>query len=441
MKINKKILASILASNVFFSQISTLHAATNSEITKNKLQHVRKDKTDAIKKTKEIKKEISTNGSKLSEIQSELNKTLEDKVANEQLLSKIEEELKESTTNLKKQIVTYYMDSYSSSNSILELFMKNDSLSEYMITNNHLKKILSKQNDLILNVEDLYKKQQKVSKDIKKTEEKLKVIQNKLYDNINKLKSEQQYQENTIKNLHKEELELFDILVVQEEEERQIQAEILAAKENSEKESKEEIKQESKVDTDKEAKDESNTEIKEDSRIEVKEEPKNETKEDDKEATKEQSKKEPKVDNKEDKTTNKAQDNNIYSDFAKPVKSYRITSRYGYRNHPVTGERKMHKGIDLAAPTGTPTYSYKSGKVIVSKYSQSYGNYIVVDHGEGISTLYAHLSERKVSVGDKVEKGQLICLIGSTGLSTGPHLHFEYRVNSVAVNPEQYISF
>ena len=195
MKINKKILASILASNVFFSQISTLHAATNSEITKNKLQHVRKDKTDAIKKTKEIKKEISTNGSKLSEIQSELNKTLEDKVANEQLLSKIEEELKESTTNLKKQIVTYYMDSYSSSNSILELFMKNDSLSEYMITNNHLKKILSKQNDLILNVEDLYKKQQKVSKDIKKTEEKLKVIQNKLYDNINKLKSEQQYQE------------------------------------------------------------------------------------------------------------------------------------------------------------------------------------------------------------------------------------------------------
>lgn len=113
----------------------------------------------------------------------------------------------------------------------------------------------------------------------------------------------------------------------------------------------------------------------------------------------------------------------------------RITSPYGMRWHPVLQKEKMHTGIDVGIPTGTPIYSMAGGKVIISKYSSSYGHYIVVDHGGGLSSLYAHLSSRLVSVGQTVEKGQMIAKSGSTGRSTGPHLHFEVRINGNHTNP------
>ena len=97
--------------------------------------------------------------------------------------------------------------------------------------------------------------------------------------------------------------------------------------------------------------------------------------------------------------------------------------------------------MDIAAPTGTPVYSARAGKVIVSQYSGSYGNYIIVDHGEGYATLYAHLSARNVGVGAKVSAGQLIGKVGSTGRSTGPHLHLELRKNGEKIDPQSKIKF
>jgi len=117
--------------------------------------------------------------------------------------------------------------------------------------------------------------------------------------------------------------------------------------------------------------------------------------------------------------------------------SYTITSPFGNRLHPVLKVYKLHTGVDIAGNNcnGKPVVAAADGTVIVSKYSNSYGNYIVIDHGGGITTLYAHSSKLEVSVGQKVKAGQEIMKVGTTGYSTGPHLHFEVRENGKYVDP------
>ena len=115
---------------------------------------------------------------------------------------------------------------------------------------------------------------------------------------------------------------------------------------------------------------------------------------------------------------------------------YRLSSLFGYRIHPITGEAHSHTGIDIPAPGNTPILACKSGQVVTSAYHYSYGNYVVIDHGNGNSTLYAHMSSRAVSEGDMVTQGQTIGYVGTTGSSTGNHLHLEVRDNYTRVDPE-----
>ena len=117
-----------------------------------------------------------------------------------------------------------------------------------------------------------------------------------------------------------------------------------------------------------------------------------------------------------------------------------VTDSYGYRTHPVTGKRgTWHNGVDLAAGSGTSIYASKSGTVTTAVNSSIWGNYVVINHGDGFSTLYAHMQGLIVSVGDYVKQGQTIGYVGSTGLSTGPHLHFTIYYNGSDVNPMSYI--
>ena len=128
--------------------------------------------------------------------------------------------------------------------------------------------------------------------------------------------------------------------------------------------------------------------------------------------------------------------------FCSPIGSgwqSRVTSEFGYRKDPFTGETRGHTGMDLSVPTGTPVRAALSGTVTVSQYNSSYGYYVVVDHGNGLSTLYAHNSKLLVRVGQTVEAGDIVSLSGSTGRSTGPHLHFEVRVNGERTNPRYYL--
>ncbi|MCC6687118.1 MAG: peptidoglycan DD-metalloendopeptidase family protein [Fimbriimonadaceae bacterium] len=120
--------------------------------------------------------------------------------------------------------------------------------------------------------------------------------------------------------------------------------------------------------------------------------------------------------------------------FIRPVAG-RITSGFGNRFHPILKRSRLHAGVDFGAGTGTRIVAAGSGTVISAGYRGGYGNAVVIDHGGGVSTLYGHCSRIYVSAGQRVTRGQQIAAVGSTGLATGPHLHFEVRVNGRPVNP------
>ena len=116
-----------------------------------------------------------------------------------------------------------------------------------------------------------------------------------------------------------------------------------------------------------------------------------------------------------------------------------VTSPFGWRTHPVLGTSRFHGGLDLGAEEGTPIIAADSGTVIVSEWYGGYGNAVIIDHGNDITTLYGHCSQLYVSEGQSVKKGQLIAAVGSTGLSTGPHLHFEVRIKGEPTDPVAYL--
>ena len=131
----------------------------------------------------------------------------------------------------------------------------------------------------------------------------------------------------------------------------------------------------------------------------------------------------------------------VGGEFRWPTDATRITSPYGTRNDPITKKRTMHTGVDIGAGMGKNIYAANSGKVVVAGWSsKGYGNYVVIDHGGGKSTLYAHMSKIKTSQGATVSKGDVIGLVGSTGYSTGPHLHFEILINGKHTNPMAYFN-
>ncbi|MEG0296509.1 MAG: peptidoglycan DD-metalloendopeptidase family protein [Clostridium sp.] len=124
--------------------------------------------------------------------------------------------------------------------------------------------------------------------------------------------------------------------------------------------------------------------------------------------------------------------------FARPVNGP-VTSPFGYRIHPITGNKTFHKGVDFGNSRGTPIKASKGGTVSHSGWISGYGNTIIINHGDGQQTLYAHADSLSVSVGQSVSQGQEVAKVGSTGNSTGPHLHFEIRINGECVDPMKYL--
>lgn len=131
----------------------------------------------------------------------------------------------------------------------------------------------------------------------------------------------------------------------------------------------------------------------------------------------------------------------VGGEMAWPVPGYtRITSKFGMRTHPITGVYKLHTGTDISAPLGASFIAANDGVVVKSEMNGAYGNMIMINHGGGVSTLYAHGSERLVEVGQEVKRGDEVLKVGSTGYSTGPHAHFEVRINGQYVDPIPYIT-
>ena len=126
--------------------------------------------------------------------------------------------------------------------------------------------------------------------------------------------------------------------------------------------------------------------------------------------------------------------------FAWPAPSYtRISDDYGNRTHPILGTQQFHNGIDMAAPGGSAILAAYDGKVVAAAYSGSMGNYIMIDHGDSLYTIYMHASALYVSKGQEVNRGDKIAAVGSTGRSTGNHLHFSVRLNGSYVSPWSYL--
>ncbi|HMO68273.1 MAG TPA: M23 family metallopeptidase [Novosphingobium sp.] len=122
-----------------------------------------------------------------------------------------------------------------------------------------------------------------------------------------------------------------------------------------------------------------------------------------------------------------------------PVSGVNLSSGFGMRIHPVLGSRRAHNGVDLAAPTGTPIYAAADGTVSKVEWFSSYGLYVALEHGGEIQTRYGHMSRINVQPGQQVRKGDVIGFVGSTGRSTGPHLHYEVRIAGAPVNPIPYM--
>ncbi len=124
----------------------------------------------------------------------------------------------------------------------------------------------------------------------------------------------------------------------------------------------------------------------------------------------------------------------------RPVDTLRFTSNFGIRSDPFNGSARMHAGVDIPGPVGTPVYATADGTVDRAERAGGYGNLVELDHGKGIQTRYGHLSRILVAPGAHVTRGQLIALMGSTGRSTGPHLHYEVRMDGHAVNPAPFLT-
>ena len=118
---------------------------------------------------------------------------------------------------------------------------------------------------------------------------------------------------------------------------------------------------------------------------------------------------------------------------------FTITSPYGMRTHPITGVYKLHSGVDVSASTGTDFRAIANGIVVKAGYNTAYGNMVILDHGGGVQTLYAHGSSIEVELGEEIKAGDVVLKVGSTGYATGPHAHFEVRINGETVNPLDYV--
>ena len=123
----------------------------------------------------------------------------------------------------------------------------------------------------------------------------------------------------------------------------------------------------------------------------------------------------------------------------KPINMATFTSGFGVRSDPFRGAAAMHAGIDLAAPSGTAVYATADGMIDRAEWFGGYGNCVEIDHGKGVATRFGHLSRILVHPGQRVHRGDLIALVGSTGRSTGPHLHYEVRIDGHAVNPVPFL--
>ena len=385
--------------------------------TESRLSELEKEKDDILKYIEELDKELTNLTDEIDSLNTDIKKTDKslDKARKEFKAAKVVEENQYSI--MKKRIQYMYENG---NTDYLEIIMKSDNLSDVLNQVEYMSKITEYDNSLL----DKYKK---LKQDVADKE---KNLEDKIAE-LNALKEQLTFEQDTVKKLASDknkELAKYEASI---DETQALSAEYTSKLAEQEDLIEDLLEAERK-------------------RIEEEERKKKEE-EERKRKEEERKRQEEAAKGNNDSSQNSDTDSNTDNDSGSQVKvdgfiwpcpsSTRITSTFGNREQPTEGASTYHKGIDIGASTGSSIVAAAGGSVVTAAYSVSAGNYIMIYHGDGIYTVYMHCSKLLVSVGDEVSQGQTIALVGSTGVSTGSHLHFGVSVNGTYVNPLNYVSY
>lgn len=387
----KKIIVMIVIVNLLFSAVSVVFAEETSSDYRQKANETLNQSNEAKEKLEDVNGQINTALQEVEDLKSSIDSTEQEVNSLSDELNKLnesisikEEDLKDKQKLLEERLVVSYMNG---KNTYMDALFSGG-IANFISNYESIKQIAEYDNNLM----------SEVKKDKQELEDEKAKVQN--------LKTEKENKSAELKKLKAEKQEKVDNLT---EEQKQIQSQI------------DEYDNQMKVLSQKEkalAEKEAAAEL-----ARKAEQNKNN-------------------DTKKDQNSNDGGSVTPTGTFQWPVpSSHTITSNYGYRIHPISGTKKLHAGIDIGAPGGSNIIAADSGTVILSSfgYNGGYGNYVIISHGNGITTRYAHCSNLFVSVGQTVTKGQLIAAVGSTGASTGNHCHFEVRINGGSKNPLNYL--
>ncbi len=375
--------------------------------TESRLSELEKEKDDILKYIEELDKELTKLNDEIDSLNADIKKTgvSLDKARVDLKAAKVVEE--DQYSIMKKRIQYMYENG---NTDYIEIIMKSDNLSDVLNQVEYMSKITEYDNGLL----DKYKK---LKQDVSDKENNLEAKAAEL----NALKEELTYEQGTVKKLASDknkELAKYEASI---DETQALSNEYSSKLEEQEDLIEDLLAAERK-------------------RIEEEERKKKEAEE-----KKRQEEAAANANNNTPQDTNNDNDNGSgvkVGGFIWPCpSSTRITSPFGYRAQPTEGASTFHKGIDIGASTGSNIVAAAGGSVVTAAYSVSAGNYIMIYHGDGIYTVYMHCSKLLVAVGDEVSQGQVIGLVGSTGVSTGSHLHFGVTVNGTYVNPLNYVSY
>lgn len=391
----KKIVSTVIILTLICASCCHSHAAQSSSYFSNKVKEAQKNAEAAQSELKEVKKELNSALQEVSDISDSIESTEKDinKLSTKiddlkGSISSKETELKEKEVLLGERLAASYMNGGTSpymealfSGGFVSLVSNYDMIKQIAEYDNNL---INEVKDVKASLEDEKKQSEEAKAEKEKKSSELKALKSKKQEKVNSLTAEQKEVQAKV--------EAYDAeaKLMQKKEKEAIEAEKAAAE--AAKKAAEASKKSSSGTT--------------------------------------------------SSTTTAAPATKGNGKFMWPVpSSSRISSPYGYRIHPIYGTKKFHSGIDIAASSGSAIVAAEAGTVILSSwgYNGGYGNYVIISHGNGYTTRYAHCSNLYVKVGDTVKKGQTIAAVGSTGASTGPHCHFEVRINGESQNPVNYL--
>lgn len=402
----KKIVASILAillisfsfTNVFATSKSQIQSQINDK--KEELQDVKDEKSGVLSEIDKLNTSIASTEKEISDLNdkiTELTSSISDKT--EEIEQK-EEEFEEKDKLLQDRLVALYE---AGDTTYLDMLLTSGSITDF-ISSYYLVAQLTKCDTEVLNaIENTKKEIEDDKKELETKKQEIDKTKSQIAEKNEKLKSDKSTKQAKVNSLTEEEKELEGELAAYNAE-----MEKIAAAERKAKAEEEAKRKKEEEDAKKNQTNTGNT-------------------------------------NNTGSTGATGGSNGTVTSSGKmtwPIPGYKnITSYFGYRVHPIYGTWKLHSGIDVGAPTGAKFVAADDGTVLIASYGYNggYGNYVVINHGNGITTRYAHGTSILVSAGQKVTKGTPVLTVGSTGASTGPHAHFEVRVNGTAVNPLNYL--